>query len=72
MDKFTDYCLTAMRQGQTQMQFNFASTDLLRAAQAEPEKYPYLAVRVSGYNAYFTLLPGFVQEAVIDRVEQSL
>ena len=72
LDKFADYCLTSMRQGQTQMQFNFSSTDLLRSAQNEPEKYPYLSVRVSGYNAYFTVLPEFVQEAVIDRVEQAL
>ena len=72
LKKFADYCWTAMEQGQTQMQFNFASTRILRDAQENPKKHPYLAVRVSGYNAYFTLLPRFVQDAVIDRVEQTL
>jgi|GEM_PF-861473 len=72
LDKFTDYCWTGLEQGQSQMQFNFASNELLKKAQIEPEKYPYLTVRVSGYNAFFTGLPVFMQNALIDRVEQKL
>lgn len=72
LDKFVDFCWTAMEQGQTQMQFNFVSSEVLRDAQKHPEKYPYLAVRVSGYNAFFAELPRFMQEAVISRVEQKL
>jgi len=72
LDKFADYCWTAMEEGQVQMQFNFVSSELLKDAQKHPEKYPYLTVRVSGYNAFFTQLPTFMQEAVASRVEQKL
>jgi len=70
--KFADYCWDSLAQGQTQMQFNFVSTEVLRDAQKSPEKYPYLTVRVSGYNAFFTGLPVFMQNAVASRVEQKL
>jgi len=70
--KFSDYVWNAMEQGQTQMQFNFISSELLRDAQKHPEKYPYLTVRVSGYNAFFAQLPTFMQDAVASRVEQKL
>jgi len=72
LDKFTDFCLTALQEGQNQVQFNFVSNEMLKDAQKQPEKYPYLTVRVSGYNAFFTGLPKFVQEAVMSRVEQSI
>jgi len=54
------------------MQFNFISSELLKDAQKHPEKYPYLTVRVSGYNAFFATLPEFMQNAVMSRVEQKL
>ena len=72
LDKFTDFVLTAMQEGQNQMQFNFVSNKMLRDAQKQPEKYPYLSVRVSGYNAFFTGLPLSVQNQVIERVEQKI
>jgi len=72
LDKFTDFCLTALQEGQNQVQVNFVSNEMLKDAQKQPEKYPYLTVRVSGYNAFFTGLPKFVQEAVMSRVEQKL
>jgi len=72
LNKFADYCWTAMEEGQVQMQFNFVSSEMLRDAQKNPDKYPYLTVRVSGYNAFFTQLPVFMQKAVSDRVEQKL
>ncbi len=72
LSKFADYCWDALAQGQTQMQFNFVSTEMLRDAQKHPEKYPYLAVRVSGYNAFYVTLPKAIQDAVASRVEQKL
>ena len=72
LDKFVDYCWSSLVQGQTQMQFNFISSELLKDAQKHPEKYPYLTVRVSGYNAFFATLPEFMQNAVMSRVEQKL
>lgn len=42
------------------LQFNVINQDTLRPAQAEPEKYRGLMVRVAGYSAYFTdLSPDF-------------
>jgi len=38
------------------VQFNVVSAAMLREAQANPEKYRHLVVRVAGYSAYFTEL----------------
>ena len=38
------------------MQFNVVSRETLRDAQAHPEKYKSLVVRVAGYSALFTTL----------------
>ncbi len=69
LQKFSDFCWTAMEQGQTQMQFNFVNNEVLHDAQKHPEKYPYLTVRISGYNAFFVEIPKAVQNTVIRRVE---
>lgn len=42
--------------GGMQMQFNVVSRDTLLRAQANPEKYQNLIVRVAGYSAYFVNL----------------
>jgi pyruvate-formate lyase len=55
--------------GGKHIQFNAVSTDLLRAAQAEPEKHLDLIVRIGGCSAYFTQLAPAVQEEIIDRTE---
>jgi formate C-acetyltransferase len=39
----------------------------LRAAQADPEAYRNLLVRVTGYNAYFAGLGREIQEEIIAR-----
>ena len=72
LEKLMNYVETGLMGGMSQMQFNFLSRDILRDAQENPEKYPYLSVRVSGYTAFFTGLPKFVQDAVIDRVDHKL
>jgi pyruvate-formate lyase len=36
------------------VQFNVVSAATLRAAQANPDEYRSLVVRVAGYSAYFT------------------
>lgn len=53
----------------THVQYNVVSTETLRDAQAHPEQYRDLLVRVSGYSAYFVELSKEVQEDVIDRTE---
>lgn len=72
LEKFTDYVEAAMKSGEEQMQFNMMGRKALLDAKEHPEKYPHLSVRISGYSAYFTTLPEFVQDAVIARVEHRI
>jgi len=51
------------------IQFNVVSSDVLRAAQKEPEKYKDVVVRVAGYSAFFVNLSKGLQEEVIARAE---
>jgi formate C-acetyltransferase len=54
------------------LQFDIASTDTLRAAQASPADYQDLFVRIGGYLVPFTLLDPAAQTEVIERAELSL
>ncbi|MDD2978864.1 MAG: glycyl radical protein [Hespellia sp.] len=54
------------------VQFNVIDRATLLAAQAEPEKYKDLVVRVAGYSAQFTVLAKEVQDDIISRTEQTL
>lgn len=58
--------------GGNQLQFNVVSKKTLLDAQAHPEKYENLLVRVAGYSAYFTQLSKDVQEDIIARTEEKL
>lgn len=51
------------------VQFNVVSAATLRAAQANPEEYRSLVVRVAGYSAYFTELDKDLQNEIISRTE---
>ncbi|MBQ2968723.1 MAG: glycyl radical protein [Clostridia bacterium] len=53
------------------MQFNVVSRETLRDAQAHPENYKSLVVRVAGYSALFTTLSKSLQDDIIRRTEQS-
>jgi formate C-acetyltransferase len=53
------------------MQFNVVSAAKLREAQAQPERYRDLIVRVAGYSDYFCDLSPALQEEIIQRTEQS-
>jgi formate C-acetyltransferase len=55
--------------GGLQVQFNTVDTETLRRAQAEPEKYRDLVVRISGYSVLFTGLSDTAQEEIISRYE---
>jgi len=58
--------------GGMQLQTNVVSSETLRDAQAHPEKYKDLIVKVGGYNATFIDLGGLIQNDIIDRFEHSL
>lgn len=51
------------------IQFNIVDTATLRAAQACPEDYRDLMVRVAGYSDYFNDLHSDLQEEIIERTE---
>ena len=54
------------------IQFNIISTETLRAAQKDPEKYRDVIVRVAGYCAQFVTLDPTTQEDIISRTEEAL
>jgi len=58
--------------GGMEIQFNVTSRDTFKKAQAEPQHYPELLVRVSGYTAYFKDLNPQMQNEIIERTEYGL
>ena len=54
------------------MQFNVVDRQTLLDAQAHPEKYSGLVVRVAGYSALFTTLSKSLQDDIIKRTEQAV
>ena len=52
-------------------QFNVVSTEMLREAQAHPEKYGDLVVRVAGFSVLFTSLDKVLQNDIIERTEHA-
>lgn len=55
--------------GAFHVQFNCISSEVLRAAQANPENYRDLLVRVAGYSTQFVNLSKSMQDAIIARTE---
>ena len=56
---------TYFRRGGMQVQLNVIDPSVLLAARDNPQAYPYLLVRVSGYSAYFNdLLPAMKDEII--------
>jgi formate C-acetyltransferase len=60
---------TYLRRGGFEIQVNVVNAQTLRQAQAHPEEYPDLLVRVAGYSDYFTHLSPTLQEEIIARSE---
>jgi len=54
------------------VQINVVSSDTLRAAQREPDKYKDLTVKVAGYNARFVEIHKVLQDGIIARTEHGL
>ncbi len=53
------------------VQYNVVSRETLLDAQANPEKYKGLVVRVAGYSAFFTALDKALQDDILARTEQT-
>ncbi|MFQ6042708.1 MAG: pyruvate formate lyase family protein [Candidatus Poribacteria bacterium] len=63
---------TYLRRGGFEIQVNVVSADTLRDAQAHPENYQDLLVRIAGYSDYFVHLNPNMQAEVIARTEHML
>jgi len=65
--KFKAFLRGYNENGGTALQVNMIDADMLRDAQANPENYKHLLVRVTGYNAYFTAIGRELQDEIIAR-----
>lgn len=62
---------TLFAMGAFHVQFNCVSSEVLRAAQKNPDNYPDLLVRVAGYSTQFVNLSRSMQDAIIARTEHA-
>jgi len=67
LDKLAGLVRTYFRLNGHHVQFNIVDTDILRRAQAAPDEYRNLLVRVAGYSDYFTDLDSDHQQEIIER-----
>jgi formate C-acetyltransferase len=70
--KFADLMATYFDRGGNHVQFNILDKQTLLDAQAHPENYRNLVVRVAGYSAFWVELTPAVQDEIISRTEQAL
>ncbi len=71
LDRVVDIVATAVERGVGQLQFNVVSAETLRRAQAEPDKYRNLCVRVSGFSQRFGMLDRQMQDHIIARTKHA-
>ena len=69
---FSQAIETYFRFGGLHVQFNIMSYETLIDAKSNPEKYPDLLVRVSGYSAYFKDLNEAMKDEIITRTAYDL
>ncbi|MBQ9860356.1 MAG: glycyl radical protein [Clostridia bacterium] len=70
LENFAALIRTYFEKKGSHMQFNVVSRETLLDAQAHPENYKALVVRVAGYSALFTTLSRSLQDDIINRTEQ--
>ncbi len=59
---------THLERGGTLINVNIVDADTIRAAHRNPELYPDLVVRVTGFTAYFITLSPEFRQLVVDRI----
>ncbi|MDR0842119.1 MAG: hypothetical protein LBP68_01710 [Acidobacteriota bacterium] len=70
--KLRDLIRTYFKNRGMEVQFNIVSSDMMRAAQANPAEYRNMVVRIAGYSAYFVELNRDCQNDIIRRTENVL
>jgi formate C-acetyltransferase len=71
IDKWAHLVRTYFKMDGHHVQFNIVQAETLRKAQADPDAYRDLIVRVAGYSDYFCDLSLELQEEIISRTEHS-
>jgi formate C-acetyltransferase len=72
IEKFGAVVEAYFRMGGMHVQFNIMSYEMLMDAKMNPDKYPELLVRVSGYSAYFRDLNETMKDEIITRTEYDI
>ena len=70
LEKLAHVVRTYFRMNGHHIQFNVVDTETLRRAQASPDEYRDLLIRVAGYSDYFVDLDAYHQEEIISRTVQ--
>ena len=63
---------TYFSSGGMEVQYNVVDGETLRKAQAHPEDYHNLVVRIAGFSAYFVDMTPAMQDDIISRAEHSI
>lgn len=72
IDKLRDMTKAYLDDGGMEVQYNVVSTEDMKAAQEDPQKYRDMVVRIAGYSAYFVELSTDQQNDLISRTENGL
>ena len=70
VDNLVQMLDTYVADGGYHLNVNIFNRETLLDAQAHPENYKNLVVRVAGYSALFTTLSRSLQDDIINRTEQ--
>jgi formate C-acetyltransferase len=68
LDTVAAMIMTHNQQGGTLVNLNIVSKEQILEAHKDPDKYPDLVVRVTGYSAYFHTLSPTYRQQVVDRI----
>lgn len=70
-EAFVALIIAAIDRGVGQLQFNVVNAETLKKAQADPDKYRNICVRVSGFSQQFCLLDCEMQNHIIARTKHA-
>ena len=72
IENFASFIRSYFKMGGHHIQFNVIRKDTLLDAQANPDEYKDLIVRVAGYSDHFNNLEKALQDEIIERTEQDI
>ena len=72
ISKLEDMTKAYFEQGGMEVQYNVVDGKTLRKAQARPDDYHNLVVRIAGFSAYFVDMTPAMQDDIISRAEHSI